>query len=138
MLESQFRESKKTITEVANDESNSRIQGRFSLCRRRKRRCDRGGEEVVSGPQGGLRRSQNSPRPTGHERQPGRSLRRRRRKRLSTGRQRRDEADRGRASPWDGENRTRGPTGGFAEGKKGERTKQRTQAAVEKESRQRS
>src|ERR1019366_10153111 len=100
MLESQFRESKKTITEVANDESNSGIQGRLSLCRRRKRRCDRGGEEVDSGPQGGLRRSPNAPRPTGHERQStGGSLRGRRRKCFSTGRHGRDEANRGRASP---------------------------------------
>src|ERR1019366_9141973 len=138
MLESQFRESKKTITEVANDESNSRIQGRFSLCRRRKRRFDRCSEEVASGPQGGLRRSPNAPRPTGHERQStGGSLRGRRRKRVSAGRKRRDEANRGRASPRDGENRTRGATGGFAERKEGERTNRRTEEASARQTKRR-
>src|ERR1035437_364259 len=123
MLESQFRESKKTITEVANDESNSRIQGRLSVRRRRKRHRGRIGQGMARCPQGRARGSPDATRPTGHERQStGGSLRGRRRKRVSVVGQGRDEANRGRASPWDGENRTRGTTEGFVERKEGERT----------------
>src|SRR5208337_2389061 len=104
MVESQFGESKKTVTEVANREDNPRIQRGLSLCGRRKRRCDRG-EEVVSDQQDRLCGGPSAARPAGNERQStGGHLRGRRRKRLSTGRQRRDEANRGRASTWNGEN----------------------------------
>src|SRR5271156_5181519 len=105
MLESQFGESKKTITEVANREDNSRIQRGLSLCGRRKRRCDRG-EEVVSDQQDRLCGGTDAAWPTGHERQSaGGHLCGRRRKRISVVRQGRDEANRGRASPRKGENR---------------------------------